>query len=131
MLADLARQLPATLRIVKVRDLPTPLLPPTPPSELQFPAQGTVTAKPMFITPDLPQAHAYSDALQQLPESEGLLTELLIMPCEDFLTKFGSDQLMDFVHCMHTRGTPAILGVFFEDVDTPGLGRMLAIPFEA
>ena len=131
MLAALAHQPPATLQIFKVRDLPTSLLPLIPPYELQFLAQGTVTAKPMFIAPDLPQARAYGDALQQVPESEDPLTELLLMPCEDFLTKFGSDHLLACVQCLHTRGNPAILGIFLEEVDTPGLGRMLAIPFEA
>ena len=131
MLTDLARQLPVTFQIFKVRDLPTTLLPLIPPYELQFLAQGTVTAKPVFVAPDLPQARAYGDALQQVLESEDPLTELLLMPCEDFLTKFGSDHVLACVQCLHTRGNPAILGIFLEEVDTPGLGRMLAIPFEA
>ena len=130
MLAALAHQPPAALQIFKVRDLPTSLLPLIPPYELQFLAQGTVTAKPMFIAPDLPQARAYGDALQQVPESEDPLAELLLMPCAD-LTKFCSDHVLACVQCLHTRGNPAILGIFLEEVDTPGLGRMLAIPFEA
>ena len=43
MLIDLARQTPATLQAIKVRVLPTTLLPLIPPYELQFLALGTVT----------------------------------------------------------------------------------------
>ena len=56
MLSDLARQIPVSLRVIKVRDLPITLLPLIPPDELQSLALGTVTAKPIFIAPDLPQA---------------------------------------------------------------------------
>ena len=131
MLQDLADRPPATLQAIRVRDLPTSRLPRIPPYELQFLALGTVTARPMFIAPDLPQARAYGDALQQLPESEEQLTELFIMPCGSFLTKFGIDQLIEFVHTLHTQGRPAILGIFLEEVDRPGHGRMLAVPQES
>ena len=131
MLIDLARKTPATWQAIEVRDLPTTLLPLIPPYELQFLALGTVTARPMFIAPDLPQARAYADALQQLPDSVDPLTELFIMPCDDFLAKFGTYQLMESVHSLHTHGRPAILGIFFEEVNRPGHGRMLAVPHEA
>ena len=54
----------------------------------------------MFIAPDTPQARAYGDALQLLPESTEPLTELFLMPCDNFLTKFGSDQRMEI--CAYT-----------------------------
>ena len=127
---ELADRPSATLQAIRVCDLPTSRLPRIPPYELQFLTLGTVTARPMFIAPDLPLARAYGEALKRVPESEGQLVELFIMQCGSFLTKFGSWQLIEFVHTLRIQGRPVMLGIFLEEVDRPGHGLMLAVTDE-
>ena len=126
----------AALRFFKVMEVPVSQLPPIPPYEGQLMHQGSVIAKHMFIAPDIQQAHDYGLALQQVHETldpliDDPLINIILMSCEEFLAKCGSVHLTAFVHCMHFNGYPSIIGTFLEQVGTPGLGRLLATPFES
>ena len=133
---EVSSQPAAALRFFKVTDVQVCQLPPIPPYEMQLIQQGSVIAKPTFVVPDIRMAHDYGHALQQVNETQDPLIddpliEIILMPCEEFLDKCGSEHLTAFVHCMHFKGYPSIIGTFLEQVGTPGLGRLVATPFES
>ena len=133
---EISSQPAAALRFFKVMEVPISQLPSIPPYEGQLMHQGSVIAKHMFIAPDIQQAHDYGLALQQVHETldpliDDPLINIILMSCEEFLAKCGSVHLTAFVHGMHFNGYPSIIGTFLEQVGTPGLGRLLATPFES
>lgn len=117
----------AGFEAVLAEDVPATALPVLPQAEQRMVSLGVFRERLMFVAPEGPDARSYSEALGTIADASGPLAEVFILSHATFLSRYGTQQFLDFVDCMHRFGRPANVGIFLEDMERPGQGRMFTV----